>query len=142
MPAVSDLRTEVELRGLALPALRGTGGFFESKDPGDVAWGDLLLALFVRRGARFMRRNLGSAVPDQLFEPADASGAEFLQISVVEAVERQAPHITITQIDVDTRPKGLEMRILYRLTTDPATVRERLITFPKTFISNPTGGAL
>ena len=136
---ISDLTTQRELRGLALPATRGTGGYFESKGPGDVTWGDVLLALIVRRGSRFMRRSLGSAVPDQLFEPVDEPGLGVLEVAATEAVERQMPHVVVTNIATEALPRGMALRVAWKLATDPENVQERLLNVPKTFISNPAG---
>ena len=131
-----------ELRGLALPAKKtGTGGYFGSKSKNDVAWGDLLLALFVPRGSRVMRREVGSVLRSELFEPLDNEflDGESLEFHITDVLAAHAPHIIVHEVEVgrkfELQGKGVFIRILFSINTDNATKIDRTITIRKTEVS-------
>lgn len=125
-----------ELRGLGLPASRGPGGLFESKRPEDVAWSDLLIALFTPLGARLMRRSAGSALHELLFDPIDPRDFSLVELAVRDAATRQVPHVVIANVAVLAREKGIELRIAFHLANDRGSdPTVRAVTIDKTFIS-------
>jgi len=132
---MADLRTTTQLRGLALPATKGPGGFFESKQPLDVAWGDLLMALFTRRGSRVMRRDFGSVLAELLFDPTTDEQAEVVDHVVREAAADHCPHISIRGVEVSTIDRAMQVRIRFALRTDTADVQTREVLIPKVHIS-------
>lgn len=123
---VLEPRPNIDERGLALPALRITGGYFASKGPHDVAWGDLIMALFIRLNSRFMRRNVGSSFADILFEPNAESNLQLLDAIVRETAERDVPSIVVDDITLILGEKDVSIKISFHLTDDD-TVEERLI---------------
>lgn len=130
---MADFQTATEARGLALPATRGPGGYFESKGPVDVAWGNLLNAIFVPIGGRFMRRSYGSALRDQVFEPtADTDIAAF---AIRDVANRLLPDVTVTQVFVRAVQKGLEITVVFRLNRDRDRENRQQVLIPKSFIS-------
>ena len=119
-------RPLIEQRGLALPALRTAGGYFASKGPHDVAWGDLLLAIFTRIGARFMRRNLGSDLAARLFEPQGDENPQLIELIIEDVADRDVPQIILDDVLALIREQALNLRIAFHL-VDDETVDERLI---------------
>lgn len=137
----SSFRSATELRGLALPALKGSGGLFESKGPEDVAWGDLILGLFTPLGGRVMRRGLGSALYELLFEPIDEGDFALVNYTVREAVSRQLPHVSIVRLAVRSVERGIEIHVFFRLNSDlDAAPSQRTVLVPKTFVSGRDNG--
>lgn len=134
--ASSDLQTSKELRGLALPALKGTGGYFESKGEGDVSWGDLLLTLFTPIGGRVMRRGFGSSLYDLLFEPLIPGEFQIISAAIRDIARRQLPHIRVTRVEIKALSggDGMEIKIFFRLQTDRETEQSQTVLIPKTFI--------
>lgn len=128
-------KTATELRGLALPARRGPGGFFESKNPHDVAWGDLLVALFVPQGSRPMRRQFGSALYEYLFDPI-AVEDETLEIAVRDTAVASCPHLNIVSVSIKNIDGArVTLGIVFGLKSDPMQTVERQTIVQKTDIS-------
>lgn len=130
----ADLSTVSRLRGLALPATKGPGGYFESKTALDVAWGDLMIALFVPRGARTMRRSFGSALHEQLFEPAAEPYSDTLAFVIREGAA-QCPHIAIRNVTIDPQENSIAIRITFALKTDSSNTTTRAVEVPKVHLS-------
>lgn len=123
---VLEPRPIIDTRGLALPSLRTGGGYFASKGPHDVAWGDLLLALFTRLGARFMRRNVGSSFEDLLFEPNADGNIPLVDSIIRETAERDVPQIVIDTITLLLGNREASVKITFHLVDDD-TVEARFI---------------
>lgn len=133
-----DFSTVTRLRGLALPAVKGPGGYFESKSPLDVAWGDLLFALFVPRASRPMRRNFGSVLREQLFEPNIEQEHSIIDYVIREAARENCPHITIREVLVfkaPQQPNSVQVRVWFALKTDTADVQNREVVVSKIHLS-------
>jgi hypothetical protein len=132
-----DLLAATEVRGLALPATKGPGGYFESKTPQDVAWGNLLLALLTPQGGRFMRRGLGSALYEQLFEPVVEGDFPLVDYTIREAAARQLATVNITRTDISVRNsgRGLDVHVFFRLRSDLEVEESRTVQIPKTIRS-------
>lgn len=103
------------LSGLALPAIRGSGGYFSTKRDIDVAWGDLLIAILTPIGSRFMRRSFGSGVAKLLFDPADSLITAMVDQYIREAASRHCPYISIRKIDVKTNIRQLDVKVSFSL---------------------------
>lgn len=131
-----DFALTTELRGLALPAIRGTGGYFESKTPFDVAWGDLLMALLVPQGSRPMDRSFGSTLYEILFSPLTLE-FEVAEVAIRDAANRLLPHIDIRRVTVNSQESAKRVRVgvVFRLVTDRETEDERSVIVDKTFLS-------
>lgn len=124
-----------ELRGLALPATRGARGFFDSKNQFDVAWGDLIMAVFVPRGSRPMRRSFGSALYDLLFNPMDIED-ELIEVAIKDTAAQFCPHITIRRVTLLNVDRGhVEVGIVFSLTSDLAAETDRSVVVRKTHIN-------
>lgn len=135
MVTEADATSTTELRGLALPAVKGPGGLFESKRGGDVLFGDLLVALFTPLGTRIMRRGFGSTVHQLLFEPI-VDDLDFVNFTIRQVSGSDAlPHVTITNVETRAVEKGLEVQITFRATNDQQGSQTRTILVPKTFVS-------
>ena len=132
-----DLLSTKELRGLALPAAKGPGGYFESKNPGDTAWGDLLLALMTPIGGRFMRRSLGSGLYEHLFEPVIENDFPLVDYAIREASDRQLTNVRIERTEIKEVSRGLEIRVQFRLRSDLDNALQSTVQIPKSF----AGGA-
>jgi len=145
-PAVRSFRLEADRaarpivlslhRGFSLPALKGSGGLFEAKGPGDVAWGDLILGLFVPIGGRVMRRSLGSALYELLFNPVDPEDFALVDYTIRAATQRQLPHVNIVRTEIEAIDRGIQIRVFFRLNNDlDAAPTQRTVLVPKTFVS-------
>lgn len=119
-------RPIIETRGLALPAIRSVGGYFASKGPHDVAWGDLLLALFTRLTSRFMRRNIGSSLSDILFQPNVEENLQVVELIIEDVAERDTPQIVLDDVTVVLSGRTLALKIAFHLVDDD-TIDERLV---------------
>ena len=129
-----DLKSATELRGLALPAVKGPGGYFESKDPGDTGWGDLLLALLTPIGGRFMRRTMGSSLYEQLFEPVVPGDFPLVDYTIRQAADRQLTNVRIARTQIEEIQRGIQVGVFFRLRTDLDVEEERSVLVPKTFV--------
>lgn len=132
---MADLQTVTRLRGLALPATKGPGGYFESKPPLDVAWGDVLLALFTMRGGRVMRRDVGSVLNEILFEPNTEDQESFVDDVVREAVTASCPHVQVRDVQVLRRDRVMHLTIAFALRTDTSNVQTREVQISKDHVS-------
>ena len=132
---MTNLPTTTKLRGLALPATKGPGGFFESKSSLDVAWGDLLLTLFTPRGTRVMRRDFGSVLREQIFEPNTEEQAAVIDHVIREAAADHCPHVQIREVEVTQDERAMQIRVLFALRTDTAEVQSREVLIPKVYLS-------
>jgi len=141
--ASSDLQTSKEIRGLALPAVKGPGGYFESKSVGDVSWGDLLLTLFTPLGGRVMRRSFGSSLYDLLFEPLIPGEFQLIGSTIRDIAARQLPHVTVTRVEIRELSSGIgmEITVFFRVDTNREVEQQQTVLIPKTFIS-PTIAAV
>ncbi len=119
-------RPIIDQRGLALPAIRTAGGYFASRGPHDVAWGDLLLALFTRLGSRFMERDLGSTLQDFLFRPQANKNVPLIEDTVRDLAERDVPQIVLETVAVTFVQSTLTLKIAFHL-VDDTTVVERFV---------------
>ena len=141
--ASSDLQTSKEIRGLALPAIKGSGGYFESKGAGDVSWGDLMLALFTPLGGRIMRRSFGSSLYDLLFEPVVPGEFQIIGAAIRDVANRQLPHVSVTNVEIRAQSNGkaIEIKISFRVETSREIERQQTVLIPKTYVSLATQNA-
>tara|TARA_R100001086_G_scaffold87122_3_gene42583 strand:+ start:4071 stop:4487 length:417 start_codon:yes stop_codon:yes gene_type:complete len=133
--------TVQELRGLGLPAIKGPGGYFQTRTAADVAWSDLMIAIFTPRGARPMNREFGSLLHEQLFEPQSAVASQsIIDYLIRSAVDAHCPHIRTEAVEV-VSAEGRELRILieFSLRSDETDVQRREIRIDQSYIS--AGGA-
>ena len=133
MPA-PNLRSATDLRGLALPATKGTDGYFESKGPGDTAWGNLLLAILSPLGGRFMRRGFGSALHEHLFEPVVEGDFRLADYTIRQATDRQVTNARVLRTGVRAVSRGVEIGVFFRLSGDATGEEQRSALVPKTYI--------
>lgn len=121
----------VEKRGLALPASPRVG-YFRSAGPGDLAWSELLLALFTPVGSRPMRRSFGSEMRTVLFDPNDEEVTDELVELIAREAERQAPNVRVREAFVVARTQDrVSIRIRYSR-PDLGQVQETTVDLPKT----------
>lgn len=134
---MANLQTVTELRGLALPANKGPGGYFETKSPLDIAWGDLMLALFTPQGSRPMNRSFGSVLHEQLFEPTvDLIDNGTLDFVIREAVAQFCPHLVIRDVEIlQSGEKTVNLVIRFALRRDSTTEQTREVLIDRTYIS-------
>lgn len=125
----TGIQQSVTLRGLALPALRSRGGYFASRSPHDVAFGDLLLALFCPIGGRWMNRLFGSGLLRLLFEPNFVELAATAEAVIQDTAQKWTPHVVVDRVDVSRDHRALFLRIAFHLTSDAAVV-SRLAEVP------------
>ncbi len=118
---------QVERKGLALPAVRSTGGYFASKNRYDTAWGDLLLALFTPIGSRPGKRDFGSALDTILFEPDVLRKQQMVRHIIMEAAARWTPHIVIREIKVEVVDKALKLWVAFGLQGEQFTDRRQIL---------------
>lgn len=131
----TEFQTATELRGLALPATAGAGGFFESKGRYDVAWGDILLALLTPQGSRPQNRAFGTTLYNLLFEPI-AEEFELIKLVVRDAVTQWCPHLVLREVGVVAQEKTVQISITFSLRSEFSNPQERAVLIKKTAISN------
>jgi len=135
----TDIRQRIELRGLALPAIRQRGGYFASRAPHDTAWGDLMLAIFTPVGGRFMNRGFGSGLWRLLFEPSlggVSTRAEF----VIRDAARQVPQIVIREVIASSQEKTVFLKVAFHL-VDDTRGEERLVEIDRSSVTRFLGVA-
>lgn len=125
----------VELRGLALPALRGVGGYFVSKTRYDVAWGDLILAIFCPINGRPMRRIFGSSIHDVVFEPSTLALNQLISYVIRECASRWCPHVVINDVLVQPQGQDVKVGVVFSLSED-RSVQDRTIFIRKSDVIN------
>lgn len=119
-----------QLRGLALPAVRSAGGYFASKNRYDVAWGDLLRAIFTPIGTYPMNRRFGSGIWNVLFEPNIEESASEVEFIIRDAVRIWTPHILLQSVDVKSDQRSIRILVQFGLLEDLGVV-ERLVRLPR-----------
>ncbi len=112
------IKSDKELRGLALPALRDGGGYFASANKYDVAWSDLMVAILTPIGGRPMQRDFGSALRTVLMELADEQTTTRVNYVITEAVARWCPHIRLLGLATLIKGKSIQIQILFSLVAD------------------------
>jgi len=122
--------TDIALRGLALPALRKSGGYFRAAGKYDVAWGDVLVAILTPIGSRPGRRSFGSGLHFSLLEPQLSSNEAVVEYAVQEAVARHAPHVYVEQVQVRTNARKIQLHITFGLVSDRLT-QERAVAIDR-----------
>lgn len=132
---MANLPTTTKLRGLALPAKKGPGGFFESKVAIDVAWGDLLLTLFTPAGTRVMRRDFGSVLREQLFEANSELNDPIIDHVIREAASDHCPQVVIRNVTVTREENRAQVQVSFSLRTDTSSVQTREVIVPKVHLS-------
>lgn len=132
---MANLPTTTQLRGLALPATKGPGGFFESKTALDVAWGDLLLTLFTPVGTRVMRRDFGSVLREQLFDANSELNDPIIDHVIREAASDHCPQVVIREVSVVREDNRAQILVVFSLRTDTSRVQTREIIVPKVHLS-------
>lgn len=113
------------LSGLALPALRTFGGYFSTKTKYDVAWSDLMIALFCPLGGKPMNRNFGSALHDILFDPIGTAQANVTDMVIKRTAGLWCPHIFIRSVRSQVEGRTLRLLIEFGLTSDRAYTETR-----------------
>lgn len=81
-----------------------------------------------------MRRSLGSALHEQLFEPVVENDFPLVDYTVREAADRQLTNAQIVRVEIKEVPRGLEIRVVFRLRSDLDLDVQRTVQIPKTFI--------
>lgn len=117
-----QIRNKKELRGLALPALRERGGYFASKGKYDVAWGDVMVAVFTPIGGRPMNRGFGSALSRVLFEPSDEQLQTRVNYIVSEAISKWCPHVRLLGVRTLAKKRQVDITIIFGLLSDSQRV--------------------
>ena len=134
---MANLQTTTELKGIALPATKGPGGYFQTKGVRDVAWGDLMQAIFTPQGSRPMNRAFGSVLHEQLFEPVvDLVDDGVIDFVVREAVSQFCPHLVVREVEIlDSPAKSVHLVIKFALRSDSSNTQTREVQIDKSFIS-------
>lgn len=135
MPVSSDFQTATELRGLGLPADRGSEGVFASRDQFDTAWSALLLALFTPQGGRVMSRSFGSNLYGLLFEPV-VEEFEIAEVLIRDAATRLVPQVVIRRVTVVTAGEAIRVGIVFSLTSDRTQETSRTVLLKKTAVTS------
>ncbi len=94
----TSLAQTTMLKGLGLPALRGAGGYFAVKNRYDVAWSDLMIALFTPIGGRAFDRSFGSGLHHVLFSPVTVAVDQLANYTVKQAAALWCPHVTVIDL--------------------------------------------
>jgi phage baseplate assembly protein W len=103
---------------------------FASKGRYDVAFSDLLMAVFTPVGSRPMARTFGSSLSLSLMEPITGTLQKVIEQSVRASVARHAPHIYIAGIDMLARGREVAIGIKFGL-VDERNTQERTVLIPK-----------
>jgi phage baseplate assembly protein W len=111
-------RQRIERRGLALPAIRQRGGYFNTPSVHDTAFGDLLLALFTPIGGRAMQRGFGSGLHLILFEPNVSELHQEIFFIVKDTAQKWVPHVTIRGVEVSRKDRKVQIRVSFSLVDD------------------------
>lgn len=123
-----------ELTGIGLPMLRRGGGYFASKTRYDVAFSDLLHAVFTPAGSRPMHRALGSALHTLLFEPTSLTLRRQIDYVIRTAAARWAPHLYIANITSELAGSEVAVGIVFGLVSERAD-QSRLVLLTKSDVA-------
>lgn len=123
--------SQAQLRGFALPAIRTAGGYFASKGPDDIAWGNLITAAFTPVGSRPMRRAFGSVLHEMVFEPNDADVQEAVSLAITDAVKRWASGVVVRAVRTQSKNNTLSVMVEFSRSDD----RSRALTSPMVRLS-------
>ena len=122
----SGLTISQGFKGLALPMVRVPGGYFQSKNELDTAWGDLMQAVLTPIGSRPFARDFGSRLHEVIFEPEGQLNAPLIRETIRSAAETWAPHVLIYDIFVEDQGKSIAIEISFSLASS-ADKESRLI---------------
>ena len=128
----------LDLKGLALPAIRTAGGYFSVRDKYDVAWGDLLLAVLTPIGSRPMRREFGSALHLAISDPNDPTTMQQVDYAVRDAAAEWCPHIRVYSVNLVQVTEGINLTVSFGLEEDSQVASRTFEVSASQF--NVTGG--
>lgn len=123
-----------ELTGIGLPALRQGGGYFASKSKYDVAFSDLLHAVFTPIGTRPYQRAFGSALHLSLFDPATVTLQSTITQVIKTAVNTWAPHLYVASVQLQIRGQEVAIGLTFGLVSERAN-QDRLILLSKSDVT-------
>jgi len=109
-------------RGLSLPAQKTPGGYFHVKGAIDVAWGNLLQALFTPIGTRPFARTFGSTLNVVLFEPNIEQNASVIVYIVQTVAAQWVPMLEVIDVKVnipvlsETVGRAVDIEVSFKLT--------------------------
>lgn len=135
-----NIQPIIELSGLGFPAQK-IPGYFKPKVRVDVAWSDLLIALFIPRGSRVMRRTVGSRLRDLLFRAVttDFLDGASIEFTVREVAQMQTPHVRIHNVEVSKTPgvngKSIDLDITFSLAVDNFATVTKTVSVNKTTVT-------
>jgi phage baseplate assembly protein W len=124
------------LNGLGLPALKLAGGYFASKGPYDMAWSDLIIAIFTPIGGQPMNRRFGCGLKNMLFEPMTQTLSQLCTYAIQRAAQAHCPHVSVSSVIALTDPTHhrVQLDITFGLSSDRAYVGTRSVTILKSNI--------
>lgn len=115
--ATRDLSAEdlgrVNWRGTALPYFRKQGGYFTSKELGELLRSSIYMIITTPIGTRPWRPEFGSYIPSLVFEPNDDVLAAQVRAYTVEAIERWENRVRIINVNVDIRDNTMQIELAY-----------------------------
>jgi len=107
--------TKVDRRGLALPALRRSGGYFASKNRYDTAIGDFLRTILTPIGSVPGKRDFGCSLNRLLYEPGIADKPALVRHVVEESRRKWTPHVLIDRFALQWDESKRTARLRFRL---------------------------
>lgn len=119
-------------QGLGLPVLRKSQGYFAPQRGTDLTRTAFLLILGTRLGERVMQPNLGSQIPNMLFEPNDAILRQLLEIFTKDAISEQQNRARLEDFRIQVTNSTVEMTLVYRENRETSRGVNRLeLTIPR-----------
>lgn len=128
-------KNTTNLRGLGFPTLKGPQGYFQVKEKYDVAWSDLLVALFTAPASRPINRSFGGRIRELLFAPQTDIDEAVVAYALKETIDRNAPHLKVHQVKVRQDKQAVNIEVLFSLTVDTENPVRRSVSVPKSFSS-------
>lgn len=116
--ATASLAQTTTLRGLGLPALSSAGGYFAVKDRYDMAWSDLMIALFTPIGGRPFNRSFGSGLSATVFAPMTVALDNLTNYVIKQAAQAWCPHVVIISVESKTHDKTIQLGIKFALANE------------------------
>lgn len=104
---------------IAYPWGPSLASFSELKTDADVLRTSILNILLTKPGERVMLPDFGSAIPDAVFEPNDATLVTRLIVAAQDAIERWDDRIEFLDLTAEGDDNLLNVKVFYKNRKDP-----------------------
>ena len=107
-----------QLVGLALPALKGSGGYFATAPANNVAWSNLIIAIFTPLGSRPFNRSFGCPLSSMLFIQNTGALDATIEAVIKQAVATWTNNVKVVNVMIGHMVDKITITITFMKASD------------------------